>query len=169
MSETGKGAPCVLHAPCAGDLGWIVHRHGVLYSQEYGWNEKFEGLVAEVAAAYLRDHDPHLEHCWIAERNGAIAGSVMLVRAEGGFAKLRLLYVEPAARGFGIGRMLLAQCIDKARECRYAGVVLWTTSNLHSARRLYEAAGFRLESEEPFDTFGMPLVGQYWRLAFDAV
>lgn len=166
MSEQGKSAPCMLRAPRAGDLGWVVHRHGVLYAQEYGWNEKFEALVAEVASAYLRNHDPELEHCWIAERNGAIAGSVMLVRDENGFAKLRLLYVEPAARGLGIGQMLLAQCIRTARECRYAGIVLWTTGNLQSARRLYEAAGFRLEAEEAFDTFGVPLVGQHWRLSF---
>ncbi|HEX7046052.1 MAG TPA: GNAT family N-acetyltransferase [Gammaproteobacteria bacterium] len=161
--ETG---PCTLRAPRAGDIGWIVHRHGVLYAKEYGWNECFEGLVAEVAGKFLRESDPVRERCWVAERDGAIAGSVFLARGEGGFAKLRLLYVEPSARGLGIGELLVRTCVDAARAVGYSGLTLWTTSNLDAARRLYEAAGFRLESEESFDTFGPTLVGQTWKLSF---
>lgn len=161
---------CTLRAPRAGDIGWIVHRHGVLYAKEYGWNECFEGLVAEVAGKFLRDsrsdNDPARERCWIAERDGAIAGSIFLMHGEGSFAKLRLLYVEPSARGLGIGELLVGTCVDAARALGYSGLTLWTTSNLDAARRLYEAAGFRLESEESFDTFGPALVGQTWKLSF---
>ena len=158
----------VLRNPRAGDIGWIIHRHGALYAEEYGWNEKFEGLVAEVAGAFLRDHDARRERCWIAEREGRIAGSIFLARGDGNLAKLRLLYVEPSARGLGIGRVLVEECVRTARDCGYAGITLWTTSALHSARRLYEAAGFQLESEEAFDTFGPMLTGQHWLLTFDS-
>lgn len=158
---------CLLRAPRPGDIGWIIHRHGTLYAQEHGWNEKFEGLVAEVAGAFLRDHDPARERCWIAEHEGRIAGSIFLARGDGNFAKLRLLYVEPFARGQGIGQALVAECVRTAQACAYAGIALWTTSNLRAARRIYEAAGFRLESEQSFDTFGPPLIGQHWKLVFD--
>lgn len=156
-----------LRAPAPGDIGWIIHRHGVLYAEEYGWNEKFEGLVAEVAGAYLREHDTLRERCWVAEHDGRIAGSIFLMRGNGDSAKLRLLYVEPFARGLGIGHALVNECISTARACGYSSIVLWTTNVLHAARRIYEAAGFILESEERFDTFGPSLVGQHWRLALD--
>ncbi|HEX7030783.1 MAG TPA: GNAT family N-acetyltransferase [Gammaproteobacteria bacterium] len=166
MATRAKNDACVLRAPGPGDIGWIVHRHGVLYAEEHGWNMRFEGLVAEVAGKFLRDHDPERERCWIAERDGRIAGSIFLTRGEHGFGKLRLLYVEPFARGSGIGQLLVETCIDAARDCGYRGLELWTTGVLHSARRLYEAAGFRLEAEARFDTFGPELAGQTWRLAF---
>lgn len=158
--------PCVLREHRPGDIGWIIHRHGVLYAEEYGWNTAFEGLVAEVAGQFLQHRDPAREHCWLAEHDGRIAGSILLTRGEGGFGRLRLLYVEPAARGLGIGQHLVGTCVRAARELGYTGLTLWTTGNLHAARRLYEAAGFRLESEKPFDTFGPQLVGQDWRLDF---
>ncbi|HEX6930362.1 MAG TPA: GNAT family N-acetyltransferase [Gammaproteobacteria bacterium] len=156
-----------LRAHLPGDIGWIIHRHGALYAQEYGWNTHFEALVAEVAADFLKNHDPARERCWIAECDGRIAGSIFLMRGDGGTAKLRLLYVEPWARGKGIGQRLVDECLRAAREYGYTAMTLWTTHNLPSARRIYEAAGFMLEKEEPFDTFGPHLIGQTWRLEFD--
>ena len=166
MNAISDDHPCILRDPGPGDIGWIVHRHGVLYAGEYGWNLHFEGLVAEVAGRFLSEHDPVRERCWIAERDGRIAGSIFLMRGDDGFGKLRLLYVEPWTRGLGIGRLLVGTCVAAARDCGYAGVTLWTTNVLHSARRLYEAEGFRLASEETFDTFGPVLTGQTWRLVF---
>ena len=153
-----------LRSPEPGDIGWVIQRHGALYAREYGWNNQFEALVAEVAAGYLREHDPVRECGWIAEMHGERAGSIFLMRGEGNEAKLRLLLVEPAARGHGIGQALVNACVDRAREAGYDALTLWTTHNLHAARRLYEAAGFTLVSEEAFDTFGPQLVGQHWRL-----
>ncbi|HEX7030091.1 MAG TPA: GNAT family N-acetyltransferase [Gammaproteobacteria bacterium] len=166
MNTPVESDTCVLRAPRPGDIGWIVHRHGVLYAEEYGWNERFEGLVAEVASDFLLTHDTANERCWIAECDARIAGSIFLMRGDGGFGKLRLLYVEPWTRGLGIGRLLVDTCITAAKDAGYAGLTLWTTSVLHAARRLYEAAGFVLEAEEGFDTFGPRLVGQTWRLVF---
>jgi len=151
-----------LHGP--GDLGWIVHRHGFLYARERGWDERFEALVAGVAAGFLRGHDPERERCWIAERNGERVGSVLLVAKSRIVAQLRLLLVEPEARGHGIGGSLVEECLRFAREAGYRKVVLWTDGGLHAARRLYERAGFAPTREERHRDFGHDLVAQTWEL-----
>lgn len=163
-SAAEQKVPYILRPPGPGDLGWIVHRQGVLYRQEYGWDETFEVLVAEIAGAFFKNFDPRRERCWIAERDGEVVGSVFLVDGGGDTAKLRLLYVEPGARGLGIGARLVDECISFARERGYRELTLWTNSILVAARRLYETRGFRLVAEEPHHSFGKDLVGQTWVL-----
>ncbi|HET9043695.1 MAG TPA: helix-turn-helix domain-containing GNAT family N-acetyltransferase, partial [Burkholderiales bacterium] len=152
------------HQP--GDMGWIIGRHGALYAQEYGWDETFEALVAELAARFIRSFDPKRERCWIAERDGRNVGAVCLVRKSATVAQLRLLIVEPDARGLGIGRRLVTECERFARRAGYRKIVLWTNDILDAARHLYEEAGYRLVKAEPHHSFGKDLVGQYWELEF---
>ncbi len=159
-----KAPPYSLRSLRPGDIGWITHRQEVLYHSEYGWNEEFEALIAGIMSRFVLNFDPLMEKCWIAERNGEIAGSVFVVRKSATAAQLRLLYVEPSARGLGIGRRLVEECVRFARRKNYRKVTLWTNDVLVSARRIYEAAGFRLVKEEKHRSFGRNLVGQNWEL-----
>jgi DNA-binding MarR family transcriptional regulator/GNAT superfamily N-acetyltransferase len=164
VGERGADPALVLRPPRAGDLGWIVHRHGVLYAREYGWDESFEAMVARIAADFVDSKDTARQAGWIAEVDGERAGSVFCMPGpDPDTAKLRLLIVEPAARGFGVGKRLVAECLEFAGSSGYSAIELWTVDLLTAARSIYERAGFRLVAAEPRRAFGHDLVGQTWR------
>jgi DNA-binding MarR family transcriptional regulator/N-acetylglutamate synthase-like GNAT family acetyltransferase len=151
-----------MHQP--GDMGWIVHRHGVLYATEYRWDERFEALVARVTADFIENFDPKQERCWVAEKNGEIVGCVFLVKKTERVAQLRLLLVEPAARGLGLGTRLVDECVRFARQAGYRKIFLWTNKVLTAAQHIYKTAGFHVTHEERHRLFGDEQIGQTWEL-----
>jgi GNAT superfamily N-acetyltransferase len=157
-----------LRGPRPGDYGWIVQRHGILYAEEQGWDARFEGVVAGVVSDHIKSFDPAREACWIAEHEERPVGSILLARESDTVGRLRLLLVEPSARGLGVGDKLVAECVSFARLVGYQEVVLWTQANLLPARRLYERAGFALEESWPYDGFGDGLISETWRLRLRA-
>ena len=175
LGERRDAPGWLMRAPRAGDIGWVVERHGRVYADEYGWDVRFESLVARIAADFVDRFDAAREACWIAERDGANAGCVFLVQARddatgapvAGTAQLRLLLVEPAARGLGIGARLVDECERFARRSGYGRIVLWTNSILGAARAIYVRAGYKLVASEPHESFGHSLVGETWELALD--
>ena len=165
LGETQAAPIAILRDPRPGDMGYVVQSHGALYAGEYGFDAAFEALVAEIAAKFINSFDASRERCWIADIDGAPVGSVFLVRHSDDIAKLRLLLVDPAARGQGLGQRLVAECIGFARACGYRRITLWTQSILTAARKIYQDAGFVLVKSEPHRSFGQDLVGETWELA----
>jgi DNA-binding MarR family transcriptional regulator/N-acetylglutamate synthase-like GNAT family acetyltransferase len=159
-----SSAPAILRGHRPGDMGWVVQSHGAFYASEYGFDSAFEALVAEIAAKFLASFDASRERCWIAEIDGAQVGSVFLVRHSDDVAKLRLLLVDPAGRGQGLGRRLVAECLSFAQACGYRKITLWTQSILVAARKIYQDAGFVLMGSEPHRNFGQSLIGETWEL-----
>jgi len=165
IGERRPAAPTIVlrpHRP--GDMGWIVHRHAALYAREYGFDDGFEALVAEIASNFIRNFDPTCERCWMAERDGEPVGSVSVVRLDETTAKLRLLYVEPSARGLGIGRRLVDEAVAFARAAGYRRMMLWTIDFLTAARKIYEIGGFTLVERTPNHAFGRDMVDETWAL-----
>ncbi len=159
----------ITRPPRPGDIGWVIERHGALYAEEYGFDYRFEALVARVAGEFLREHDVAKERCWIAEHDAVRVGSVFLVRKTAEIAKLRLLLVDPRGRGLGLGRHLVDECIAFARAAGYRKMTLWTNDILLAARGIYRATGFRMVSAEPHNDFGPPMVGEEWELDLGSV
>lgn len=162
--EMPQRVPYILRPHQPGDIGWVIGQHGRLYAQEYGWDETFEAFVAEIAAKFVLEFEPRWERCWMAEKDGETVGSVFLVRESDDVAKLRMLLVDPKARGLGIGKRLVDECIAFARLKGYRKLTLWTNDILLAARRIYVQAGFRLVKEEAHHSFGKDLAGQFWEL-----
>ena len=156
--------PYLLRQHQPGDMGWIVHRQAILYAEEYGWDGTYEALAAEIVAQFIKNYDPKCERCWIAEKDGERVGAVFVAKASDETAKLRLLHVEPEARGLGIGRRLVDECVRFARQAGYRKMTLWTQSILHAARHLYKQAGFRVLREEQHHSFGKDLAAETWEL-----
>jgi len=157
-------SPAILREPRPGDMGWVVQSHGAFYAREYGFDSSFEGLVAEIAARFLASFDASRERCWIAEIEGTQVGSIFLVRHTDDVAKLRLLLVEPAGRGQGLGQRLVGECVAFAKASGYRKITLWTQSILVAARKIYQEAGFKLVATEPHRSFGQSLIGETWEL-----
>jgi DNA-binding MarR family transcriptional regulator/N-acetylglutamate synthase-like GNAT family acetyltransferase len=157
-------APYLLRPHQPGDMGWVVHLHGMLYAQEYGWDDTFEAMVAGIVAKFIQNLDPKRERCWIAEIDGEVVGSVFLVKESDTVSKLRMLIVHPKARGLGMGKRMVNECLRFAKQAGYRKTMLWTNSVLHAARHIYEEAGFKLVLEEPHHSFGHDLVGETWEL-----
>jgi DNA-binding MarR family transcriptional regulator/N-acetylglutamate synthase-like GNAT family acetyltransferase len=162
--EDKPKVPYILRTHQPGDMGWVVYRHGVLYSQEYGWDEQFEALVATITAKFIQKFDSKRERCWIAEKEGEIVGSVFLVKRTKHVAQLRLLYVEPSARGMGIGARLVSECVRFAKQAGYKKIVLWTNSILYAARKIYANQGFKITNKESEHCFGHDMVFETWEL-----
>jgi DNA-binding MarR family transcriptional regulator/GNAT superfamily N-acetyltransferase len=164
-SARSDKAPYLLRTHQPGDMGWVVHRHGELYWQEYRYDERFESLVAKIVSEFIEHFDRRRERCWIAEKDSEIVGTVFLVKKSKTVCKLRLLLVEPAARGLGIGRRLVAECVRFGREAGYRKMILWTQSELGAARHLYKDAGFRLAGRQRHNNWGRPnLISEVWEL-----
>jgi len=157
-------AAFVLRSHRVGDMGWVISRQAAAYAADYNWDISYEALVAEICAQFIKNYDAAREHCWIAEVGGEPVGSIFLVKATDAIAKLRLLQVEKKARGLGVGRALVEQCIQGARERGYSKMTLWTQSILLAARGIYQNAGFKLVKEEKHHSFGADLVGETWEL-----
>ncbi len=166
MIADNPAGPFVIRQPQPGDLGWVVHLHGVLYKQEYGLDEHFEAMAAQVVADFINNFNPDKERCWIAERGGEIVGSLFLVQLDGVTARLRLLLVTPSARGLGLGTRLMEEAIRFAQGCGYKRLALWTDSCLLEARRLYQKIGFKLVKQEKHHSFGKDLNEEVWELIF---
>jgi DNA-binding MarR family transcriptional regulator/N-acetylglutamate synthase-like GNAT family acetyltransferase len=162
LDDAGHRPEAILRTHRPGDMGWVVQQHGMLYAREFGWDISFEALCAEIVAQFLKDFDPARERCWIAEIEGRQVGSVFLVRHSDEVAKIRLLLIDPAGRGIGIGKRLVDECIAFARSCGYRKITLWTQSMLLAARGIYQNAGFRLVATEPHRSFGQDLIGETW-------
>jgi DNA-binding MarR family transcriptional regulator/GNAT superfamily N-acetyltransferase len=157
-----KFSPIVLRPHQPGDMGWVTSAHGALYAQEYGWDISFEALVGKITAEFIESFDPKRERCWIAELDGERVGSVFVVRKSDDIAKLRLLIIDPRARGLGLGKRLVDECLRFAKAAGYSSMTLWTHSNLAAARGIYDRAGFKLVAQEPHHSFGVDLIGETW-------